>query len=288
MDFLRDGMPRAGEPIITVTNVYKSFHLGNQIIEVLKDVSFTVERADFLIVFGPSGCGKSTLLHIILGLEGPSRGEMTFLGNNLYDPKFGGEDYRSEFRKRHIGMVYQQSNWVKSLNVLENIAFPLFLLGWDRLSAFERAQKALDDVELGAWSEYHPMDLSSGQQQRVAVARALITDPEVIIADEPTGNLDYDAGETLLKLLRSLNENGKTLIMVTHDLEYLTYARTALSMRDGQLLGIYRGEEKANLEQELRYKRGVNVGQAAVPSPETESTPIVGSPPAEEATQQTA
>lgn len=270
MDFTRDVLPRAGESIITVTNVFKSFYLGDQVIEVLKDITFEVERSDFLIVFGPSGCGKSTLLHIILGLEGPSRGSMTFLGQDLYDRAAGGEDFRSEFRKKHIGMVYQQSNWVKSLNVLENIAFPLFLLGWDRLSAFERAQKALDDVGLGGWADYHPMDLSSGQQQRAAVARALITDPEVIIADEPTGNLDYDAGEALLKLLRSLNEQGKTLIMVTHDLEYLMYAKTALSMRDGRLLGIYRGEDKANLEQELRYKRGVNVGSSDQSGPAKE------------------
>lgn len=265
---------KAGDAIITITDVYKSFHVGTQIINVLKGVSFTVERADFLIVFGPSGCGKSTLLHIILGLEGPSKGEMTFLGKNLYAPGIP-EDYRSEFRKKHIGMVYQQSNWVKSLSVLENIAFPLFLLGWDRLKAFEKAYHALDEVELSAWADYHPMDLSSGQQQRIAVARALITDPEVIIADEPTGNLDYDAGEMLLKLLRTLNESGKTLIMVTHDLEYLAYAKTALSMRDGHLLGIYRGEEKANLEKELKYKRGVNIQQGAGIEEDPNAEPVV-------------
>lgn len=269
-----DAPGNAGEAIITVTDVHKSFHLGTQIIDVLKGITFTVERADFLIVFGPSGCGKSTLLHIILGLEGPSKGTMTFLGKNLYEPGIP-EDYRSEFRKKHIGMVYQQSNWVKSLSVLENIAFPLYLLGWDRLRAFERAHKALDEVELSAWADYHPMDLSSGQQQRIAVARALITDPEVIIADEPTGNLDYDAGEMLLKLLRSLNESGKTLIMVTHDLEYLAYAKTALSMRDGHLLGIYRGEEKANLEKELKYKRGVSIQQGAGIEEDPNAEPIV-------------
>lgn len=264
----------AGEAVISVTDVYKSFHVGTQIIEVLKGITFTVERADFLIVFGPSGCGKSTLLHIMLGLEGPSKGSMTFLGKNLYEPGID-EDARSEFRKRHIGMVYQQSNWVKALSVLENIAFPLFLLGWDRLTAFAQAYKALEDVELAAWADYHPMDLSSGQQQRIAVARALITDPEVIIADEPTGNLDYDAGETLLKLLRSLNERGKTLIMVTHDLEYLAYAKTALSMRDGHLLGVYRGEQKANLEKELKYKRGVNIQQGAGIEEDPNEAPVV-------------
>lgn len=269
-----ESTPQAGEPVIAVTDVHKSFHVGTQIIDVLKGISFTVERSDFLIVFGPSGCGKSTLLHIILGLEGPSKGSMTFLGENLYGPGVE-EDVRSEFRKKHIGMVYQQSNWVKSLSVLENIAFPLFLLGWDRLTAFERAREALRSVELVDWADYHPMDLSSGQQQRIAVARALITDPEVIIADEPTGNLDYDAGEMLLKLLRSLNENGKTLIMVTHDLEYLAYAKTALSMRDGHLLGIYRGEEKANLEKELKYKRGVSIQQGAGLEEDPNAEPVV-------------
>lgn len=269
-----ESTPQMGEPVITVTDVYKSFHVGTQIIDVLKGISFSVERSDFLIVFGPSGCGKSTLLHIILGLEGPSKGEMTFLGKNLYGPGIE-EDIRSEFRKKHIGMVYQQSNWVKSLSVLENIAFPLFLLGWDRLAAFDRARETLRSVELADWADYHPMDLSSGQQQRIAVARALITDPEVIIADEPTGNLDYDAGEMLLKLLRSLNENGKTLIMVTHDLEYLAYAKTALSMRDGHLLGIYRGEEKSNLEKELKYKRGVSIQQGAGLEEDPNAEPVV-------------
>ncbi|NTV55142.1 MAG: ABC transporter ATP-binding protein [Candidatus Moranbacteria bacterium] len=248
--------PRANDPIITVRDVFKSFHVGPQLITVLKDISFDVERSDFLIVFGPSGCGKSTLLHILLGLEGPSTGEISFLGENLYLPERL-EDFRSEFRKRHIGMVYQQSNWIKSLTVIENISFPLLLLGWSKEEALRRGKEALESVKLGEWSDYHPMDLSSGQQQRVAIARAIITDPEVIIADEPTGNLDYEAGENLLKLLRNLNEEGKTIIMVTHDLEYLSYAKTALSMRDGRVLGIFRGEEKHDLERNIHSKRGV-------------------------------
>jgi putative ABC transport system ATP-binding protein len=246
----------ANDPIITVRDVFKSFQVGPQLITVLKDISFDVERSDFLIVFGPSGCGKSTLLHILLGLEGPSTGEIAFLGEDLYLPGRL-EDFRSEFRKRHIVMVYQQSNWIKSLTVIENISFPLLLLGWSKEEALRRGKEALESVKLGEWADYHPMDLSSGQQQRVAIARAIITDPEVIIADEPTGNLDYEAGENLLKLLRSLNEDGKTIIMVTHDLEYLSYAKTALSMRDGRVLGMFRGEEKHDLEKNIHSKRGV-------------------------------
>ena len=261
---------RSGEPIIRIKDVFKSFQVGPQVIPVLKEITFDVERADFLIVFGPSGCGKSTLLHIILGLEGPSTGQMTFLGEDLYAPGRL-EDYRSEFRKHHIGMVYQQSNWVKSLTVIENIAFPLLLLGWEKERALNRAKEALESVRLGGWADYHPMDLSSGQQQRIAIARAIITDPEVIIADEPTGNLDYEAGENLLKLLRSLNDSGKTIIMVTHDLEYLSYAKTALSMRDGRVLGMFRGTEKAELERELHSKRGINPQDiAGTPNPESD------------------
>lgn len=261
---------RSDEPIITVKEVFKSFQVGPQFVPVLKEITFDVERADFLIVFGPSGCGKSTLLHIILGLEGPSTGKMTFLGEDLYAPGRP-EDYRSEFRKHHIGMVYQQSNWVKSLTVIENIAFPLLLLGWEKERALNRAKEALESVRLGGWADYHPMDLSSGQQQRIAIARAIITDPEVIIADEPTGNLDYEAGENLLKLLRSLNDSGKTIIMVTHDLEYLSYAKTALSMRDGKVLGMFRGAEKAELEKGIHSKRGVNPRDiAGTPDPEAD------------------
>jgi len=241
--------------IISVQHVSKSFPVGAQNVSVLKDISFEVEPSDFLIIFGPSGCGKSTLLHTILGLEEPTSGRVYFLGKNLYD-NFS-EDDRSDFRKQHIGMVYQQPNWIRSLTVVENVAFPLLLLGQDKKESLEKARQMLKTVEMLEWQNYIPTELSSGQQQRVALARALITNPEVIIADEPTGNLDYESGQELMRLLTTLNKTrNNTIVMVTHDLEYLNFAKTAVRMFDGKIIGSYKGKEKEKLMKEIKSKRG--------------------------------
>ena len=241
--------------IISVQNVSKSFKVGIQNVPVLKDVSFVIRKDDFLIIFGPSGCGKSTLLHTMLGLEAPSRGTIEFLGKNLYQNT--SEDDRSEFRKVHIGMVYQQPNWIKSLTVLENIAFPLLLLGQERKQTIEKAKIILSTLEMTDWAFYNPTELSSGQQQRIALARGLVTNPEVIIADEPTGNLDYESGQELMKLLTHLNKTeNKTVVMVTHDLEYLNFAKTAIRMFNGEVVGNYEEKDKHKLLSEVKSKRG--------------------------------
>lgn len=242
-----------GETIIEAKDVFKAFDIGTQMVLVLKGVSFTVTRGDFMVLFGASGCGKSTLLHILLGLEAPTKGTITFLGEDMYAGR--NEDDRAQFRKYHIGMVYQQSNWVKSLTVLENVAFPLMLLGKDKTECLEKSYETLKVMKMESWAHYHPMELSGGQQQRVAVARAIITEPEVLVADEPTGNLDYEAGQNLMYLLNDLNHMGKTIIMVTHDLEYIRYSKTALNMRDGRIDGIYRDKDKSALEAKLTYKK---------------------------------
>jgi len=242
-----------GEEIIRAEGVIKAFDIGTQMVLVLKGITFTVTRGDFAVLFGSSGCGKSTLLHILLGLEPPTKGTITFLGEDMYAGR--SEDDRAQFRKHHIGMVYQQSNWVKSLSVLENVAFPLMLLGEDKTKSLEKAYETLKLMKMENWAHYHPMELSGGQQQRVSVARAIITDPEVLVADEPTGNLDYEAGQNLMYLLNDLNSMGKTIIMVTHDLEYIRYSKTALNMRDGRIEGVYRDADKAALESKLLHKK---------------------------------
>lgn len=245
--------PQSGQVIIEAQDVFKAFDIGTQMVLVLKGVSFTVTKGDFMVLFGASGCGKSTLLHILLGLEPPTKGKITFLGEDMYAGR--NEDDRAQFRKHHIGMVYQQSNWVKSLTVLENVAFPLMLLGKEKTECLEKAYETLKIMKMETWAHYHPMELSGGQQQRVAVARAIITEPEVLVADEPTGNLDYEAGQNLMYLLNDLNQMGKTIIMVTHDLEYIRYSKTALNMRDGKIDGIYRDKDKSALEAKLTYKK---------------------------------
>lgn len=244
--------------IIKIWDVSKSFDVGMQKVKVLKGITFNVKINDFLIIFGPSGCGKSTLLHTILGLEEPSSGYISYLGKDIYETaleKMTTDDERADFRKLNVGMVYQQANWIKSLNVWENIAFPLTLLGIDKVERKNKALETLKEVEMLDWADYKPMQLSSGQQQKIALARALISNPKLIIADEPTGNLDFDSGQELMKLLTKLNtEKQKTIIMVTHDLEYLKYAKTTVKMFDGQVIGIYNGTEEKIMAKKIKYK----------------------------------
>ena len=243
--------------IIELDKINKVFHVGTQDVTILTGIKLEILVGDFLIIFGPSGCGKSTLLHVMLGLEAPTSGTAHFLNYNFYSYP---EDDRSDFRKRHIGMVYQQPNWIKSLTVVENVAFPLSLLGIDALTRKKKGHEMLKLVDMDSWCDYNPDELSSGQQQKVSMARALITDPEVIIADEPTGNLDYASGQELMELLKELNAtHGKTIVMVTHDLEYLHFAKTVVRMFDGSIIGVYTEGEKAKLLHDIKSKRGMTM-----------------------------
>lgn len=240
--------------IISATDIIKVFKVGLQDVQVLKSVSLDVDDGDFMIIFGPSGCGKSTLLHIILGLEPPTSGKVIFSGSDMYDRT--SEDDRSSVRKQLVGMVYQQPNWIKSLKVAENVAFPLMLLGLEKVEAYQKALEVLKAVSMQDWAEYYPTELSSGQQQRIALARSLINDPKIIIADEPTGNLDYESGQEMMQLLYDVNQKqGKTIIMVTHDLEYMKFAKTAVRMLDGQIIEKLHGNKKTKLTGSLKSKR---------------------------------
>ena len=242
------------EAVIQTKNLHKSFHVGTDDVPVLKDINFEVTASDFMIIFGPSGCGKSTLLHTILGLEEPSSGTIIILGQNLYDGFT--EDQRSKFRKKHIGMIYQQPNWIRSLTVLENVAFPLSLLGIEKEQRTISVFSMLEKVNMVDRASYIPSELSSGQQQKVALARALITNPEIIIADEPTGNLDFESGQELMQILTKLNvEQGKTIVMVTHDLEYLKYAKNTVKMIDGKVVNEYKENQAGQLLKEVNMKR---------------------------------
>lgn len=219
--------------IITLQKIVKAFEVKNQDVMVLHGVDLEIHDGDFAIVFGPSGCGKSTMLHVILGLEEPTSGNARFFDWNLYAYS---EDDRSEFRKKNVGMIYQQPNWIKSLTVVENVAFALSLLGIEKQKALLKAHDCLHIVGLSDWADYFPTELSSGQQQKVALARALVTDPKVIIADEPTGNLDYQSGIELMELFRKLNEKGTTIIMVTHNIDNVDYAKSIIQMFNGRIV----------------------------------------------------
>ncbi len=210
------------------------------------------------MIFGPSGCGKSTLLHIILGLENPTTGSVEILDKDLY--REWDEDQRADFRKQSIGMVYQQSYWIKALNVVENVAFPLSLLGNDKKEALSKARDLLNLMGMIKWAEYFPTELSSGQQQKVSLARALINDPDILIADEPTGNLDYKSSQELIKILLRLNkETKKTFLMVTHDFEHIKNVKTkiAVEMFDGTLRKVYKENERDQLLKRLSVKGNI-------------------------------
>ena len=220
--------------MIEVKNLYKSFPVKDGIVDVLKNVSVTIEDGTFTMLFGPSGCGKSTLLHIMLGLEAPTKGTVLMQGKDYYSMN---DDQRSLFRREHVGIIYQQPLWISALDVIGNVAFPMNLQGSDLAAADRRAKEALETVGMAHWANYHPTELSSGQQQKVSLARAVALDPEIIVADEPTGNLDTVSGQDLIALFVKLSrEMKKTIVMVTHDLEYLRYADTVVHVLDGEIV----------------------------------------------------
>jgi ABC-type lipoprotein export system ATPase subunit len=217
--------------LIKVENVSQSFQVGTETLNVLKTVNFNIADNTFNIIYGPSGSGKSTLLNILTGLQKPTSGLVTFENENVYNFK---PNRLAQFRAHRVGFVYQQNFWVKSLNVIENVSLPLYFLGYNRKKALPLAQLALDRVEMGAYAKKKPLFLSGGEQQRIAMARALVNDPMFIIADEPTGNLDSTNGDKIMTLLQNARDEFKrTIILVTHNMEYLPLADHLIHIEDG-------------------------------------------------------
>lgn len=243
------------QTLIELQNVHKSFTVGGSQVEVLKGISLTIKGGEFVIIFGPSGCGKSTLLHTLLGLEPPTSGKVLVENEDFYGNKT--DDDRGLYRRHKVGMIYQQPLWVHALNVAENISLPLYLLDQDETTVAEKAKKALEKVGLTEWASYTPTELSSGQQQKISLARSLMTDPLMIVADEPTGNLDTVSGQELLDTFIDLVKNGKTIIMVTHDLEYLKYATRVFHMIDGQVVEEYSPSGKISKLDKISGKKGI-------------------------------
>ncbi len=233
-------MKHNNKAIIKLENIQMIFKVKSQDVQVLKDINLEIKENDFNIIFGPSGCGKSTLLHIILGLEAPTSGKIVFLDKQIYDYT---EDERSQFRKENIGMIYQQPNWIKSLSVVENVAFAASVSGKKNAEARKLALEKLQLVGMQDWADYFPTELSSGQQQKVSLARALVTNPKIIIADEPTGNLDHKSGIDLMNLFNDLVKQGKTVIMVTHDLNMIDYSTVVIQMFDGRIVKLHTLED---------------------------------------------
>jgi len=221
-------------PIIEIQNLSKTFDLPKRKVEVLRDIDFSVKEGEFVLVFGPSGCGKTTLLNLILGLETPTSGKIKI--NNKDLSKLTSAE-KARYRLKSFSTVYQDSIWLKSLSVIENIALPLYLNGIGETDAKAKARSALKEIDMDKFAASRPNELSSGEQQRVGLARAMVTDAPIIVADEPTGNSDSHTGHNIMKTLEHLHKQGKTIILVTHNLSYLAHADTKIAMKDGQIIG---------------------------------------------------
>ena len=251
----------ASNTLVSLVNVNKQYTTQEGTVSVLKDVSFTIERNTFTIIYGPSGSGKTTILNMILGLLAPSSGQIIVDGEDLY--KLNQND-RAKFRARNFGTVYQTNNWVSSLNVLENIALPLYLSGHDRDAAFREARDSLKRVELDKYANYSPQVLSVGQQQRISMARATVSVPLLLVADEPSGNLDSKNGDMIMRLITSYkSEHQSTIILVTHNSDYLPLSDHRLYISDG-VVTEDQGGYRADINQQFnKVASMLKLGKAA-------------------------
>jgi len=220
-------------PILTLRNIQKSYPSGDSIIHVLRGIDLEVNRGDFIGITGPSGSGKSTLLSIMGTLEHPDEGEI-FYGDIAV--KSLSDEEISELRNRKVGFIFQFYNLLPEFNALENVMLPLILRGENSTKARGLAEELLDQLGLKDRFHHFPSELSGGERQRIAVARALVTDPDVILADEPTGNLDRDNADLLMDLLKSLNDKGVTIVLVTHNEELREFFKRSYRLLNGKLI----------------------------------------------------
>ncbi len=221
------------DPIIQVRGLRKVYHVGDVDVEALRGVDLTVERGELLCVVGPSGSGKSTLFHILGGLTGATSGEVIVDGRDL--SKISDAE-RTEMRKRMVGFVFQKYNLLPTLSAADNIAIARYI-GGRSLTEDPKFREVLQLLGIGHRLGHKPRALSGGEQQRVAIARAIVNDPAILLADEPTGNLDSKNSEAVLGVLRDLNERlGQTILMITHDAHVATYGHRVVHMLDGQIV----------------------------------------------------
>ncbi len=223
--------------LVELQGVTKVYRLGEVAVPALRGVDLAVSPGDFLAIMGPSGSGKSTLLHILGLLDRPTTGRVLWEGADVTRLNGG---RLAERRGRRIGFVFQMFNLVPNLTALENVELPLVFLGVSWRERRRRAQEVLERLGLGDRLRHRPNQLSGGQQQRVALARALVTDPALLIADEPTGNLDSTTGKEILAHFSALNQQGRAVVLASHDPEAAAVAKVRLRLRDGQIVGVER------------------------------------------------
>lgn len=216
--------------IILLKNIHKGYKLGNNFIPIIRGVDLEIKKGEFVALMGASGSGKTTLMNVLGCLDVPDQGEYFLSGKDVSKM---GEDDLAEARNRHIGFVFQSFNLIADLTVLENVALPSFYADNEDE---ERARMILNKIGLGERIAHYPNELSGGQKQRAAIARALVNDPDIILADEPTGNLDSSSGKEVMAIFKQLNEEGKTVILVTHDDFTAGFASRHIHLKDGLIL----------------------------------------------------
>jgi putative ABC transport system ATP-binding protein len=239
-------MESNGNSLIRLESVSKIFFTEEVETHALSGIHLDITKGEYVSIAGPSGCGKSTLLSIVGLLDTPTEGKYTLNGTPVEDLKLG---ERSRIRNREVGFIFQSFNLIGDLNVFENVELPLTYRGMPSGERKERVQKALERVGMSHRMKHYPSQLSGGQQQRVAVARALVGEPAVLLADEPTGNLDSKNGEAVMDLLRELHRVGATIVMVTHDPRFARYASRTINLFDGRIVDEFTEQAPAGEQQ---------------------------------------
>lgn len=222
------------EALIKLDNVWKIYNLGETKLPILKGINLEILAGSFATIMGPSGSGKSTLMYMLGLLDSPSKGKVFM---QTQDTSGFSEDRLAELRGRRIGFIFQQFNLLQNLTALENVMLPMVFQGISEAARREKARQLLESVNLGSRINHRPNEMSGGEQQRIAIARSLVNNPEILIADEPTGNLDSHTGKTVMEILTKLHkEQGKTIVVVTHDPNIAHYSQNIIHIQDGQIV----------------------------------------------------
>lgn len=240
-------MPDKPVPVIRVKDLYKIYRVGETKVRALDGVDFSIYKGEFCSIVGASGSGKSTLLNMLAGLEKPTKGQIVIAGEHMENKN---ENQLVKFRREHIGFIFQSFNLMPTMNAVENVALPLTFQGVDKKTRLKKAESVLKLVGLSKYRKHRPTQMSGGQQQRVGVARALVVRPEIIFADEPTGNLDSNTSKEVMELMkRVVREQNQTLVMVTHDNHLAGFADRIFHIMDGKIIKIEDNREKQTDEE---------------------------------------